>query len=262
MPHRANPSRNRRSDRRHRRRRRAPLACSAVAVALACIASVGCGLSSYQNNSTGVQLFEQGNYDGAARRFQQAIADDPSFADGYYNLASTHHRLWKFRGAPNDAAQAEQLYRLSIDRDAEHREAYRGLATLMNEQGRSQESFALIGNWAARSTKPAEARVELARLYQEYNDYASAQARLREAIELDPRNARAFAALAQLQEQIGDPSQALTNYTRSFELDRTQPEIEQRIASLRSLQGASIFAPAGTTPATRTAATPPAIARY
>lgn len=244
-----------------RQRQRRPC-CVAVALLVGATTFSGCGLSAYQNNSTGVQLFEQGNYDGAARRFQQAIADDPAFADGYYNLASTHHRLWKLRGTPNDAAQAEQLYRLSIDRDAEHRESYRALATLMNEQGRSQEAFALIGNWAARSTQPAEARVELARLYQEYNDFASAQARLREAIELDPRNARAFAALAQLQEQIGDPSQALTNYARSFELDQAQPEVEQRIASLRSLQGASIFAPAATTPATRTAATPPAMARY
>ncbi len=225
------------------------------------LACGGCGLSSYQNNSTGVQLFEQGNYDGAARRFQQSIADDPAFADGYYNLASTHHRLWKLRGTPNDAAQAEQLYRLSIDRDAEHREAYRGLATLMSEQGRSKDAFALIGNWATRSANPAEARVELASLYQEYNDYASAQARLREAIELDPRNARAFAALAQLQEHIGDPSQALTNYARSLDLDRAQPEVEQRIASLHSLQGANIFAPAAN-PSTRTAATPPAMARY
>ncbi|RIK75246.1 MAG: hypothetical protein DCC68_21565 [Planctomycetota bacterium] len=228
---------------------------------LAVVAATGCGVASYQNNSTGVQLFEQGNYDGAARRFQQAIADDPAFADGYYNLASTHHRLWKLRGTPNDAAQAEQLYRLSIDRDAEHREAYRGLATLMNEQGRSQEAFTLIDTWASRSTKPAEARVELAKLYQEYNDYASAQARLREAIEIDPRNARAFAELAQLQERIGDPTQALTNYTRSYDLNRAQPEVEQRIASLRSLQGASIFSPA-TTPTTRTASTPPALPRY
>jgi Tfp pilus assembly protein PilF len=223
--------------------------------------TTGCGMASYQNNSTGVQLFEQGNYDGAARRFQQAIADDPTFSDGYYNLASTHHRLWKLRGTANDAAQAEQLYRLSIDRDAEHCEAYRGLATLMNEQGRGQEAFTLINTWAARSTKPAEVRIELAKLYQEYNDYASAQARLREAIEADPRSARAFAELAQLQERIGDPSQALTNYARGYDLNRAQPEVEQRIASLQSIQGASIFAPI-TTPATRTAATPPVLGRY
>ncbi|MEX2188653.1 MAG: tetratricopeptide repeat protein [Pirellulales bacterium] len=243
-------------------RRRAGLSRSvAVAAILLALASGGCGLSSYQNNSTGVQLFEQANYDGAARRFQQAIADDPAFADGYYNLASTHHRLWKLRGAPNDAAQAEQLYRLSIDRDAEHREAYRGLATLMNEQGRSQDAFALLGNWATHSTQPAEARVELAKLYQEYNDYASAQTRLREAIEIDPRNARAFAELAQLQERMGDPSQALTNYARSIQIDRAQPEVEQRMASLRSLQGGGIFSSAAD-PATRTAATPPAMARY
>jgi Tfp pilus assembly protein PilF len=223
--------------------------------------STGCGMASYHNNSNGVQMFEQGNYDGAARRFQQAIADDPTFADGYYNLASTHHRLWKLRGSANDAAQAEQLYRLSIDRSPEHREAYRGLATLMNEQGRSQEAFTLINTWAARSTTPAEARVELAKLYQEYNDYASAQARLREAIEIDPRNSRAFAELAQLQERIGDPAQALTNYSRSYDLNHAQPEVEARIASLRSVQGGGIFAPS-MTPSTRTAATPPVLGRY
>jgi Tfp pilus assembly protein PilF len=253
--------------RRDRRSRRIRIARPAVAFLLATLlpcllAASGCGMAAYQNNSTGVQLFEQGNYDGAARRFQQAIADDPAFSDGYYNLASTHHRLWKLRGTPNDAAQAEQLYRLSIDRNPEHREAYRSLATLMNEQGRAQEAFILINTWATRSAKPAEARVELAKLYQEYNDYASAQARLREAIELDPRNARAFAELAQLQERIGDPAQALTNYSRSYDLDRAQPQVEQKIASLRSIQGGSIFAPAST-PATRTAAGgPPALPRY
>jgi Tfp pilus assembly protein PilF len=221
----------------------------------------GCGLATYQSNASGVQLFQQGNYDAAARRFQQTIADDPSFADGYYNLASTHHRLWKTRGTQSDAQQAEQLYRLCIDRNPEHREAYRGLAVLMNEQGRSQEAFTLVSNWATRSAKPAEARVELAMLYEEYGDLANAQSRLREAIEIDPGNARAFGELAALQERLGDSQQALTNYARSFDLDKSQTQIEQRIAALRTTTP-GIFAPTAASPAIRTATAPVGLPRY
>jgi tetratricopeptide (TPR) repeat protein len=206
-------------------------------------------------NLQGVRLYQQGQYEGAMQQFQRAVASNPSSPDAYYNMAATLHRMGVARNDQNLLNQAETLYNQCLDFDADHADCHRGLAVLLAETGRSDRAFALLKNWAVRSPNNAEARIELARLYEEFGDRETAKIQLTEALHIDQHNSRAWNALARLREQSGDYAQALANYQRSYSLNRFQPEIAERIAALNRTVSGQV----GPTPAdgTRVVNTPP-----
>jgi tetratricopeptide (TPR) repeat protein len=231
-------------------RRFFPLVLAAGAVCLA----PGCGIFANSDNSAGVQLYQQGAYEQAGARFQQAINNSPKHPDGYYNLGSTLHQSYRRGGNLQDAEMAETFYNQCLDRDPEHVACHRALAVLLVEKNDPDAAFRLLNNWAARSTAPAEAKVELARLHQEFKDPEEARKRLHEALEIDPNFYRARTALASMQEQTGDYTQALANYTLSYQKNPLQPGVRERIASLQQATGTSApLAPASITPRVVTA---------
>ncbi len=195
-------------------------------------------------NLQGVRMYQQGQYEAAMQQFQTAIATNPSSPDAYYNMAATLHRMGVAKNDQNLLTQAETAYNQCLDFDPEHEDCHRGLAVLLAETGRSDKAFALLKNWAVRSPNNADARIELARLYEEFGDPETAKIQLTEAIHIDQNNARAWSALGRLREQTGDYTQALANYQRSYSLNRFQPEIAERIATLN----ATVSGQAGPTP--------------
>jgi tetratricopeptide (TPR) repeat protein len=213
--------------------------------------ATGCKMAADGQNVQGVALYQQGQYQAAMQEFQKALANDPKNADAYYNLAATTHRMGVQKSDQQMLAQAETLYNQCLDLNANHNECYRGLAVLLGDTGRQDRAFSLIKNWAAANPTSSDARIELARLYEETNDLNSAQVHLNAAIMADQNNARAWAALGRLRERTGDSQQALANYQRSLSLNGAQAAIADRVAALsRSLQG--------TTEGTRTVTTPTA----
>ena len=194
----------------------------------------GCSWSAQSANLTGVKYFQQGQYQAADSYFRQAIQSDPHNADGYYNLAANFHRQWKLHGRETDLAQAETNYQQCIVRDPNHVDCYRGWGVLMVEQGRAQDAFNLLEQWAANSPANPEPRIELARLYEEFGDEETAKNRLIDAVALAPQNSRALAALGKLREESGDPVQALANYQRSLAHNKNQPFVAARVAALQA----------------------------
>src|SRR5688572_11131387 len=95
----------------------------------------GCGLNSKTQNSAGVRMYQQGFYQGAQQRFQQAIYNDPSNADGYYNMAATLHKIGRVNQTQSELDQAESFYNQCLDHSPNHRDCYPGLAVLLSEQG-------------------------------------------------------------------------------------------------------------------------------
>jgi tetratricopeptide (TPR) repeat protein len=197
-------------------------------------------------NVDGVRYFQQGQYPVALQRFDAALTIDPKNPDSYYNKGAILHRTGLATRDQNSLTQAESLYRQCLDYNPNHVDCHRGLAVLLTETGRVPDAFTLLQNWARTNPQNADARVELARLYEEYGDPRSAQVYLNEALAVSPHNWRAHAALGRLQEQSGDMQQALVNYERSYNLNRFQPQVEQRIADLRVKTHIS---PTGTTTA-------------
>jgi tetratricopeptide (TPR) repeat protein len=221
------------------------LAGASLMIALA--GQVGCNsMASSSLNSEGVRLYQSGSYQQAAATFQKAIASNPRSADAYYNLASTLHRNGKLNNNAADLQQAEQLYNQCLDYDPNNTDCYRGLAVLLAETGRRDASYRLLEGWSARSPQLPDPKIELARLYEESNDMQQAAAKLEEAITIDPHDSRALTALGRLRETNGDTVQALANYQRSLAINKFQPAIEQRVASIQA--GLGTTAPAATPP--------------
>lgn len=185
-------------------------------------------------NVDGVRYFQQGQYPVALQRFDAALTIDPRNADTYYNKAAVYHRMGLAGRDQNVLMQAESLYNQCLDLNPDHVDCHRGLAVLLCETGRSDKSFALLQNWTARSPQNADARVELARLWEESGNARNAELALNEALALDMRNWRAHAALGRLKEQAGDYPQALQNYQLAYSINRFQPELQTRIATLQS----------------------------
>jgi tetratricopeptide (TPR) repeat protein len=211
-----------------------------VLLALLLPALPGCtSFASSGMNAEGARLFQQAQYAAAAQQFQQVIYTDPNNADAYYNLAAVYHRTGVLNKRKADLEQAENLYNQCLDHDSEHCDCYRGLAVLLVEQGRSDESFRLLEGWCDRQPTSAEARIELARLYEEFKDPRASLQQLSEALTLDPNNARALAAMGKLREGLGENVQAMANYQRSLTANRFQPEVAARLTALQTATGVS-----------------------
>jgi len=194
----------------------------------------GCRMVSQGRNVDGVRYFQQGQYPVALQRFDAALTIDPQNPDTYYNKAAVYHRMGIANRDQNVLAQAESLYNQCLNLSPNHVDCHRGLAVLLCETGRTDKAFTLLGNWVGQSPQNADARVELARLYEETRQPALAEQRLNEALALDMRNWRAHAALGRLKEQAGDYPQALQNYQLAYSINRFQPELQQQIALLQS----------------------------
>jgi tetratricopeptide (TPR) repeat protein len=206
---------------------------------------VGCGsFASRGLNSQGVRFFSQNRHQEAIQKFQQALDNDPTNPDSYYNLAATYHRLGSVNRSQADLSRAEQYYHLCLDHDQNHRECYRGLAVLLVQQDHSEEAFRLLKGWGAQSPARAEPKIELARLLEEFGDRSGAQQSLVDALAVDDKNTQALAALGRLREQTGDRQQALGAYQRSLTYDRFQPEVAARVAALQTAAGSTPLSPA------------------
>ena len=196
--------------------------------------SCGCGSFDAQTrNAEGVRLFQQARYPEAIKEFQEATYDDPNSADAYYNLAATYHRIGKQEHRQSDLEQAETYYNLCLDRNGDHTDCYRGLAVLLAEEGRNEEAFRLIEGWVQRQPKSADAKVELARINDEFGNRQVAKEHLIEALAVQPDNARALTALGKIREDSGEKQQALANYQRSLTRDSRQPQVAARVTALQ-----------------------------
>jgi Flp pilus assembly protein TadD len=219
--------------------------CLACGLAAAALAAGGCSnVASQAANVEGVRLYQQGNYQQASDRFQQAIAQNPASPEGYYNLAAALHKTGTLYSRPADLQQAEILYNQCLERDPNHAECHRGLAVLLNETNRPAEAFRLLNSWAAASPKSPEPKIELARLLEETGQIEQAKTQLVEALTVDPHNARALTALGRLRDQSGDFAQALSDYERSLAVNRFQPDVAARVAQLQAATNPIVAAPA------------------
>ncbi len=206
----------------------------ALLAGVLCSATNGCSWMSTGENSEGVRLFQQGYYDSAAGRFREAMQNDPTNPDSYYNLAAYYHRQGKLQQKPTDTAQAESYYRQCLDHDPNHIACRRGLAVLLVEQGRSEEAFKMLEDWSTENPSQAAPKIELARLFEEFGDKNAAKENLTAALTISPNDPRALAALGRLREESGDVNQAVANYQRSLMVNRFQPELAQRVSALQA----------------------------
>ena len=203
---------------------------------LVCLVAGGCGGIARNDNAAGVQLYQQGNYLGAADHFQQALAKQPGNADCFYNLGATYHQQSKLFGRPADLQTAEQYYHLCLARNPNHEACQRGLAVLLVEENRRDEAMAQLQQWAQRQPGNPNPQIEIARLCQEHGDLREAENHLIDSLAIAPDNPRALVALGQVRELEGNSAQAASNYSRALAIDPKQPTVAARAATLSAAE--------------------------
>jgi tetratricopeptide (TPR) repeat protein len=192
----------------------------------------GCRWGAMGQNTVGVQLHQQGRYAEALQQFEAARVSDPANPDSFYNLASTYHKMGVSQRDPKLIEQAEALYNQCLDMSPNHADCYRGLSVLLVESNRSDKAFTLLKRWSTSNPQSSDAKIELAKLHQEFNQLPPAEQLLDEVLAKDPNNAVAWTARGRLRETTGDLAQARQNYLQSLSLNAVQPEAAQRLASV------------------------------
>ncbi len=178
-------------------------------------------------NADGLHLFAHGNYAHAAETFEAALALQPGDPDLLYNAARSHDRAGR-------AARAEELYNACLRHDANHAASRHGLAALMVRQGRRDEAVRATEEWLARAPRLSGPYALDGWLWHDAGDLPRAQARLQQALDLDPRDGHALVELALVYEALQRPERALVLYERALEQTPNQPEVAQRLQRLQA----------------------------
>lgn len=176
-------------------------------------------------NEDGLFQFRQGNYRDARESFQAALdlkTGDPALM---YDIAECYDRL-------GDAAKAERFYRECLDRAPNHEACRHALAALLVRQKRRDEAARMIEDWLAREPKLAGPYAEDGWLWHQAGDLPRAQARLQQALAIDPRDVRALTELGLVYEAMQRPDRAVVLYERALEREPNQTELAKRVQFL------------------------------
>jgi tetratricopeptide (TPR) repeat protein len=178
----------------------------------------------------GQLLFRQGRYADARESFQAALALRPDDAALLYNAGQCADRL-------GDAAAAEQFYNACLDKQSNHAAGRHALCALLVREGRNDEATGMVEAWLAREPKLAAAYAADGWLWHQAGDLPRAQARLQQALEIDPHDGFALVELALIYEEMHRPDRAAALYERALAQDPNQPDVAGRLNRLRA-QGA------------------------
>jgi Tfp pilus assembly protein PilF len=199
---------------------------------LALLASLGGCVSSNDErwrifNEDGVQLFAKGNYREALDSFDYALSlhsQDPVLL---YNAAQCHDRL-------GEVKKAEELYAYCLQRDAKHGDARLALVALKYRTNRVAEANQVIQDWLVHEPNSADSYVADAWRLRHEKAYPQAQARLQQALSIEPRNRRALTEMAILCEIQGMPERSFVLYEQILQREPHQIDIAEHLEQLKA----------------------------
>ena len=174
-----------------------------------------------------LRQYEQGNYREVRDAFESALALRPDDVGLLYDAGNCHDRTG------NDA-KAEYYYVECLRHTPDHATCRHALAVLWVREGKGDEAVRMIEEWLASQPKSAAAYAEDGWLRHQIGDVRGAQARLQQALEIDPQNSRALVELGMIYEEIHRPDLAAVLYERCLRAGPNQPEIAQRLNAIRA----------------------------
>jgi Flp pilus assembly protein TadD len=177
-------------------------------------------------NQDGLVLYQRGDFRGARETFEVALKLQPEDPALLYNLGQCYERL-------GDVARAESTYGECLTRQPTHAVCRHALVRLLVRQGRSADATRMVEDWLAREPKSSGPYAADGWLWHQSGDLPRAQARLQQALELDPRDVYALGELGVVYEAMDRPDRALVLYERALEQDPNRPEVVRRYNDLK-----------------------------
>lgn len=176
-------------------------------------------------NEDGVYLYQKGDYAHAKENFELALEMKPEDPGLIYNLAKCQEQL-------GQGKKAEETYRLCLEKDKNHAAARQALARLLFFEGRRGEAEDTVKGWLVSQPKLASAYAVDGWRLQQDGDLLKAQARLQQALDLDPRNVEALTQMGVLFELRERPDRALVLYERALQIAPNRVDLRERINHL------------------------------
>lgn len=180
-------------------------------------------------NEDGVYLFQRGDYRSARESFQAALALDRQNVALMYNIGQCYDRT-------GDLPHAGQYYCQCLQICPNHPDYRQALAGVLVREGRAPEATRMIEDWLAREPKMASAYAVDGWLLHQTGDLPRAQARLQQALELDPHEPRALVELGSVYEAMQRPERAIALYEKALDQNPRQPDVSHRVHQLTSQQ--------------------------
>ncbi len=134
----------------------------------------------------------------ADRYFRLARTDDPN------DLLAQHNHATLLAGWKGHEAEAEQIWKAILTRNASHTPALIGYTNLLKHQHRYEEAIPLYRTLVSNMKQYLPAQIDLASALAQTGKITEASALLDPLIQDRPRNAGAWAARAELLQQAGD----------------------------------------------------------
>jgi tetratricopeptide (TPR) repeat protein len=91
----------------------------------------------------------------------------------------------------------------------------------------------MVEKWLAGNPRAADHLVADGYLWAEAGDLPRAQARLQQALEVDPRNTHALVELGDVYETLNRPDRALALYEKALNINANMPAVTERVRRLR-----------------------------
>jgi tetratricopeptide (TPR) repeat protein len=179
-----------------------------------------------QLNTDAMHRFSQGDYAGARESFEGALIIKPEDTNLLCNIGQCFDRQ-------GDKIQAEKWYRQCLEKSGEHAECRHSLIVLLYGTNRRAEAEKMVQDWLAQAPNLPGPYAADGWLLRQERAYPQAQARLQQALNLDAHYVRALVELGIHYEEMNLPERALVLYERALAQNPNQPEVTERLNSLR-----------------------------
>ncbi len=139
----------------------------------------------------GHKFLKRKDYKSAKIEYEKAVAVDPTFASGYYQLAYISKK-------DGDLKAAENYYLEAVTSDGTHYKAWYGLGNLYSEMGNNAKAIESLKTSISINPKYQKAYYVLAKVYESQKSNSLAIANLKKALEVDKKYSRAYELLAKI----------------------------------------------------------------
>lgn len=180
----------------------------------------------------GLQLSRFGKYQDAARKFEDAVAEDPNFAMAYSRLALSYHSL-----GLDDRAEQTSRHAVTLSDNLPTQEKYLIDA---NHNVITNDTAAAISAYeklTLGAPTDADAQLMLARLYEQTSNYDEARKRLTLVRSADSKNVDVLLASGRVEINAGNPQAGLEFLNSAYSLaaqfgnEETQASIQQQMGA-------------------------------
>ncbi|MBI2572205.1 MAG: sulfatase-like hydrolase/transferase [Candidatus Schekmanbacteria bacterium] len=162
----------------------------------------------------GVQLYQQGDKDGAMKAYRGILDERPEMLVASMNLAFIEREMGNLTAAIQTLEDAIEAGSASLS-------AYSFLATYLTEAGRAKDAVALLDGVLGSQQPDAQALNALGLALGTLGQAEAAVTRFRQVLALDPDDATAYQNIGTVFLQQGDLTGAREHLRRAIQLDAT-----------------------------------------